>query len=144
MLSLQTDPFFHPWPDMSIKEVIWISSLCESQLSRAVPLRSLMLCPYISPLTLSSQSCIGPVRPGPAFNTTLYEISMQMTHFVFSVNHHCKCQAHYSQILQGVVTSISGSGEGRFLKGPESHIKRLLSDYTAGDMHFLVCFILSS
>lgn len=45
------------------------------------------------------------------------EISMQMTHFDFSVNHHCKCQAHYSQILQGVVTSISASRERRFLKG---------------------------
>lgn len=57
--------------------------------------------------------------PGSAApNAAQHEISMQMTHFDFSVNHHCKCQAHYSQILQGVVTSISASRERRFLKGP--------------------------
>lgn len=50
-------------------------------------------------------------------NAAQHEISMQMTHFNFSVNHHCKCQAHYSQILQGVVTSVAASRERRFLKG---------------------------
>lgn len=141
LLSLWTDPFLHPWPltchwKRRYGFLLFVKDHC------ALPLQSLMLLPYVSPV-FSSQSGIGPGRPGsPAFNTTLYEISMQMTHFVFSVNHHCKCQAHYSQILQGVVTSISSSGEGRFLKGAAFHKKRLLSDYAAGDMNFLVTFYL--